>query len=144
MKFWDASAIIPLCIDEPQTKILQDIAKKDNAIAVWWGSLIECYSAFARLRRDGALKFEEEDQLREILASLSDTWTEIEPSEDIRDITGRLLLNHPLRAADSLQLAAAIVWADKKPRGHHFVCLDFRLREAVRKEGFSVLPAKVR
>lgn len=144
MKFWDASAIIPLCIDEPQTKILQDIAKKDNAIVVWWGSLVECYSAFARLRRDGALKFEEEEQLRGILASLSDTWTEIEPSEDIRDITGRLLLNHPVRAADSLQLAAAIVWADKKPRGHHFVCLDFRLREAARKEGFSVLPAKVR
>ncbi|MDP2277716.1 MAG: type II toxin-antitoxin system VapC family toxin [Nitrospirota bacterium] len=144
MKFWDASAIIPLCIDEPQTKILQDIAKKDNAIVVWWGSLVECYSAFARLRRDGALKFEEEEQLRGILASLSDTWTEIEPSEDIRDITGRLLLNHPLRAADSLQLAAAIVWADKKPRGHHFVCLDFRLREAARKEGFSALPAKVR
>lgn len=144
MKFWDASAIIPLCIDEPQTKILQDIAKKDNAIVVWWGSLVECYSAFARLRRDGALKFEEEDQLRGILASLSDTWTEIEPSEDIRDVTGRLLLNHPLRAADSLQLAAAIVWADKKPRGHYFVCLDFRLREAARKEGFSVLPAKVR
>lgn len=144
MKFWDASAIIPLCIDEPRTKILQDIAKKDNAIVVWWGSLVECYSAFARLRRDSALKFEEEDQLREILVSLSDTGTEIEPSEDIRDITGRLLLNHPLRAADSLQLAAAIVWADKKPRGHHFVCLDFRLREAARKEGFSVLPAKVR
>lgn len=144
MKFWDASAIIPLCIDEPQTKILQDIAKKDNAIVVWWGSLVECYSAFARLRRDGALKFEEEEQLRGILAYLSDTWTEIEPSEDIRDITGRLLLNHPLRSADSLQLAAAIVWADKKPRGHHFVCLDFRLREAARKEGFSALPAKVR
>ncbi|PIV67417.1 MAG: hypothetical protein COS10_01165 [Nitrospirae bacterium CG01_land_8_20_14_3_00_44_22] len=144
MKFWDASAIIPLCIDEPQTKILQDIAKKDNAIVVWWGSLVECYSAFAHLRRDGALKFEEEDQLRGILASLSDTWTEIEPSEDIRDITGRLLLNHPLRAADSLQLAAAIVWADKKPGGHYFVCLDFRLREAARKEGFSVLPTKGR
>jgi len=144
MKFWDASAIIPLCIDEPQTKILQDIAKKDNAIVVWWGSLVECYSAFARLRRDGALKFEEEEQLRGILASLSDTWTEIEPSEDIRDITGRLLLNHPLRAADSLQLAAAIVWADKKPGGHYFVCLDLRLREAARKEGFSVLPTKGR
>jgi hypothetical protein len=46
----------------------------------------------------------------------------------------------PLRAADSLQLAAAIVWADKKPKGHHFVCCDNRLREAAKKEGFSVLP----
>jgi len=28
-----------------------------------------------------------------------------------------LLSMLPLRAADSLQLAAAIVWADKKPKG---------------------------
>lgn len=143
MKFWDASAVIPLCIEEPQTKIVQDIAKKDNAFVVWWGSLIECYSAFARLYREGSLKYQEEEQVREVLFSLASVWTEIEPSEDIRDIAVRLLLNHPLRAADSLQLSAAIVWADKKPKGHHFVCFDVKLREAARKEGFAVLPAKI-
>ena len=143
MKFWDASAVIPLCIEEPQTKIVQDIAKKDNAFVVWWGSLVECYSAFARLHRDGFLGSQEEEQVWEILSSLATTWTEIEPSEDIRDIAVRLLLNHPLRAADSLQLAAAIVWADKKPKGQHFVCFDHRLREAARKESFTVLPTKI-
>lgn len=143
MKFWDASAVIPLCIDEPQTKIVQDIAKKDNALVVWWGSLVECYSAFARLHRDGFLGSQEEEQVWEILSSLATTWTEIEPSEDIRDIAVRLLLNHSLRAADSLQLAAAIVWADKKPKGQHFVCFDHRLREAARKESFTVLPTKI-
>jgi len=140
MKFWDASAVIPLCIEEPQTKAVQDIAKKDEALIVWWGSLIECHSAFARLQRDGYLRPTEEDQVREILSSLESAWTEMEPSEDIRDIALRLLFSHPLRAADSLQLAAAIVWADKKPKGHHFVCCDNRLREAAKKEGFSVLP----
>lgn len=143
MKFWDASAVIPLCIEEPQTKIVQDIAKKDNALVVWWGSLVECYSAFARLHRDGFLGSQEEEQVWEILSSLATTWTEIEPSEDIRDIAVRLLLNHSLRAADSLQLAAAIVWADKKPKGQHFVCFDHRLREAARKESFTVLPTKI-
>lgn len=143
MKFWDASAVIPLCIDEPQTKIVQDIAKKDNAFVVWWGSLVECYSAFARLHRDGFLGSQEEEQVWEILSSLATTWTEIEPSEDIREIAVRLLLNHSLRAADSLQLAAAIVWADKKPKGQHFVCFDHRLREAARKESFTVLPTKI-
>jgi len=143
VKFWDASAIIPLCIEEPNTKAVQDIAKKDNAIVVWWGSLIECYSAFSRLYREGFLKFQEEEQVRNVLSSLSSVWTEIKPGEDIRDIAMRLLLNHPLRAADSLQLAAAIVWTDKKPREHNFVCFDVRLREAARKEGFTVLPAKI-
>ncbi|MDP3296177.1 MAG: type II toxin-antitoxin system VapC family toxin [Thermodesulfovibrionia bacterium] len=143
MKFWDASAIIPLCIDEPQTDIVQEVVKKDPSIVVWWGSLIECKSAFARLHREGFLDSQGEEQVQEVLTSLSTVWTEVEPAEDIRDIAIRLLLNHPLRAADSLQLAAAILWANNRPKGHHFVCFDLRLREAVRKEGFSVLPANV-
>lgn len=142
MKFWDASAIIPLCIDERQTSVVRDIAKKDGALVVWWGSTVETYSAFARIRRDSVLWADDEASALLVLSELAAAWTEIEPSDDIREITRRLLQNYPLRAADSLQLAAAIVWSGKSPRGHHFVCLDTRLREAAAKEGFSVLPAK--
>lgn len=46
---------------------------------------------------------------------------------------------HPLRAADSLQLAAAIVVADGAPRALPFVTLDDRLALAADKEGFPVL-----
>ncbi|MGB2827951.1 MAG: hypothetical protein WBC50_07130, partial [Dehalococcoidales bacterium] len=70
------------------------------------------------------------------------SWTQIEPSQDIRDMAGRLLRLHPLRAADSLQLAAALIWAEKNPKGHHFVCLDNTLREAARNEGFTLLPSE--
>lgn len=142
MIFWDASAIIPLCINEPQTKVVKNILKKDGSMAVWWGSVVECHSAFARLRRDSFLKHKEEDQVRSLIAILSEAWTEIEPSEDIRDIASRLLLLHPLRAADSLQLAAALVWTGKSPKGYNFACLDRRLRDAARKEGFTVIPAE--
>jgi hypothetical protein len=48
--------------------------------------------------------------------------------------------SHPLRAADALQLAAALVWCDEAPQGTAFVCLDDRLRDAARREGFAVLP----
>ena len=140
MKFWDASAIIPLCIEEPRTRAVQDVAKKDGSFVVWWGSIVECYSAFSRLRRDGTITRDEDAQVRAVLSSLSEAWTEIEPSDDIRDLTQRLLRNHPLRAADALQLAAAIIWTDKTPKGHHFVCLDTRLRDAASSEGFTVLP----
>jgi uncharacterized protein len=140
MKFWDSSAIIPLCIEELQTRAVQDIAKKDAAIVVWWGTLVECYSAFSRLRRDGILTSKDEAQIRALLGELSGAWTEIEPSDDIRDITFRLLRNYPLRAADALQLAAAVVWAEKLPRGHQVVCLDARLRDALAREGFEILP----
>lgn len=141
MKFWDASALIPLYIEGPQTKAVRAIAKIDGDIVTWWGSPVECYSAVARLRREGFLKPKEEDQIRHLMALLAEASTEIEPSAEIRVIAARLLLAHPLRAADSLQLAAGLVWAGTIPRGHHFVCLDDRLRSAARTEGFTLLPA---
>lgn len=141
MKFWDASALIPLYIEGPQTRAIRAIAKADGDFVAWWGSPIECYSAFARLRREGFLKPKEEDQIRHLLDLLVDAWTEIEPGTEIRVIAARLLLAHPLRAADSLQLAAGLMWTGTTPRGHHFVCLDDRLRSAARTEGFTLLPA---
>ncbi len=140
MKFWDASAIIPLCIDEQTTPRIREIAKKDGSLVVWWGSIVEIYSAFARLFREGALSSGDGAEAFAVLTKLAEAWTEIEPSDDIRDITRRLLQNYPLRAADSLQLAAAIIWTGKTPKGHHFVCLDGRLRDAAAREGFTVLP----
>lgn len=142
MMFWDSSAIIPLCVDEPRTKVIKDIVKKDDSMVAWWGGPVECFSAFARLRRDNFLSASEEDRVRQLIHMLSTSWTQIEPSQDIRHMAGRLLRLHPLRAADSLQLAAALIWAEKNPKGHHFVCLDNRLREAARNEGFTLLPTE--
>ena len=58
--FWDSSAIIPLFLEESPTRTIRGIVNKDAAIATWWGSLIECYSTFARLRRERVLKPAEE------------------------------------------------------------------------------------
>ena len=49
-------------------------------------------------------------------------------------------LSDDLLAADAMQLAAALVWADGNPDQRGFVCLDQRLREAARSEGFSLFP----
>jgi uncharacterized protein with PIN domain len=78
MMFWDASALIPLLVEGPQTKTIKDIVKKDSDIVVWWGSYIECFSAFTRLGREGFLKVRENDQLRHFLTLLAENWTEIE------------------------------------------------------------------
>jgi len=45
-----------------------------------------------------------------------------------------------LRAADALQLAAALAWAQEQPLGRELVSLDLRLREAAQGEGFTILP----
>jgi predicted nucleic acid-binding protein len=64
----------------------------------------------------------------------------VAPTLRLREAAGRALAAHPLRAADALQLAAALVWSHEGS-GEAFVCLDDRLRDAARREGFEVLPA---
>lgn len=143
MMFWDASAVIPLCVKEPKTPLVKRIAEKDGSLVAWWATPIECYSAFARLRREDILTTEGEGRARRIVSSLAAEWSEIQPGSRLREGAARALLLHPLRAADSLQLASALLWANDRPSGHHFVCLDTRLREAARREGFTVLPEKI-
>ena len=140
MKFWDSSAIIPLCVKEPATDTMIELAREDSDFAVWWGSGIECCSSLARLRRDKIITTAQEDLLRDLLQKMQGHWTEVEPTDEVRSHARRLLLRHPLRAADAMQLAAALVWADGSPEELGFVCLDQRLREAARSEGFLLLP----
>ncbi len=141
MKFWDASAIVPLCLDEPWTPLLTQVLAEDPLMIVWWGSMVECWSAFARLRRDGIFQTSDEEQARALLARLATVWTEILPSQAVRDHAAHALQWHPLRAADGLQLAAALVWVQGQSSGQPFVCLDHRLRAAAQREGFLLIPS---
>ena len=141
MKFWDASAIIPLCIEEPWTSFLTQLLADDMLMIVWWGSVVECWSAFARLRREGIFNPRDEEQARTMLARLATAWTEVLPSQAVRDQAAHALHVYPLRAADALQLAAALVWVQNQSVGQSFVCLDHRLRAVAQREGFLLVPA---
>jgi hypothetical protein len=44
-----------------------------------------------------------------------------------------------LRAADSLQLAASLVWCEQRPSKRNFICGDQQLAKAAESAGFSVL-----
>ena len=139
MIFWDTSAVIPLIIDEPTTEPLRAVWKQDSGMVVWWGMFVECASALARMGRDGVVPDREVDVARDLLGTLASSWTEVLPTDGVREHAGRILLRHPLRAADALQIGAAMVWADDRPRGHPFCTRDARLAEAARLEGFRVV-----
>ncbi len=138
MKFWDASAIVPLLVAEESTRRLQTLAAEDSAMLVWWGSTVECISALARLERDGALNVRAMALALQRLRQLSAGWHEVDPSDEIRETAARFLRVHPLRAADALQLAAAFAAAERRPASLELVTLDERLANAARKEGFAV------
>jgi len=139
MRYWDASAIIPLIVGEKSTPYCQRLLDADDVIVTWWGTEIECVSALARLERDGYLVPEAMNDALARLGVLLNSWFEVEPREEVRETARRLLRVHPLCAADSLQLAAAIVAAEHRPSSLGFVCADRRLAGAAGRENFTVL-----
>ncbi|HEX3247229.1 MAG TPA: type II toxin-antitoxin system VapC family toxin [Chloroflexota bacterium] len=140
MRFWDASVVVPLLLDEPRSAEVGAIRQTDPDIVVWWGTRIECWSAISRRVREGLLSGDERAATIELFGHFFSWVTEIQPAEQLRLRAERLLSVHPLRAADALQLAAALIWSDDRTRDIAFVCLDARLREAAVREGFSVCP----
>jgi len=140
VKFWDSSAIIPLCLKEQMSETVKRLIKADEDIVVWWVTRVECLSALSRRRREGVLGNNSELKAKTLLSALSEEWSEVQPSEPVRQRAERLLAIHPLRSADAFQLAAALIWAQENPQGLEIVCLDQNLREAGHKEGFTLLP----
>ncbi|HEX9581181.1 MAG TPA: PIN domain-containing protein, partial [Gemmatimonadales bacterium] len=138
MRFWDTSAILPLLVEESHTKAMVELMRDDPAAAVWWLTPVECWSALARLEREGRLTEVGVAAAAALLREAARRWTEVPPLERIRDQASRLLRLHPLRAADALQLAAAVVLADFEPQALPVVTLDDRLAAAARREGFEV------
>jgi predicted nucleic acid-binding protein len=106
---------------------------------VWWGTQVECASAITRLERDGALDEPAVTLAFERLKQLAAGWHEVDPSDAVREAAVRFLRVHPLRAADSLQLAAAFVAAERRPSSLEVITLDDRLGAAARKEGFGLI-----
>lgn len=140
MRFWDSSAIVPLLVEESHTKTMLNLYKQEPHLLAWWGTEVECMSAIARLEREGKLSLESTVLAITRLRDLKNIWHEIQPIEDVRNVAERLLRVHVLRAADALQIAAALVVCEHRVSQLEFVCLDARLNLAAQKEGFCILP----
>jgi predicted nucleic acid-binding protein len=111
-------------------------------VAAWWGTPIEARGALARLAREGVLDDRSSRFAATRLAMLRRSWAEVLPTEQVRLLAEDALDRHALRAADALQLGAALVWCSEKPRRRRFVCFDERLRRVADQVGFTVLPTK--
>ena len=139
MRFWDSSAILPLIVEERTSDYATRCYEVNPELIVWWGTSVECASALARLERDGALETRDLTQALQQLQALQSAWNEVQPLDTVRAAAQRLLRLHTLRAADALQLGAALVAADHRPQGWEFVCLDARLAAAAEREGFGIV-----
>ena len=138
MRFWDTSAAVPLVVRQPASVRADLWFAEDPDVVIWTLTTIEITSALWRLRREDAL---EEAEVRaaelrtEQLAAGSFIVADV---DSVKLLAVRLLRVHALRAADALQLGAALVWSGDRPEGKTLHTLDERLALAARREGFSV------
>lgn len=141
MRFWDTSALLALVVAESETARAERWLREDPVVLVWTLTRVELLSALARRRREDPRAARRLAGARAEVLGTWERWTEVTAVELVRRHAERLVETHPLRAADALQIAAAIVAAEERPEGIGFVTFDRRQAEAADREGFRVLGA---
>jgi predicted nucleic acid-binding protein len=142
--FWDASVLVPLCVNQPPHTVSSEMVLKRYAVNVWWGTSVEIMSALTRLRRSGMTSELEFQAAKAQLSRMIDDWNLVAPSNDLKALAAQILENYALRAADAFQLAAALEWCESQSSGVVFLTADKRLAEAAGRSGFSLEPGLVR
>lgn len=138
MKFWDASAVVPLLVPQEPTPRMEAEFVADPAVGVWCLTAVEAWSGVCRMRRESRIDSPGMRAARKRLQELTGSWIEVDDIRAVRLRAQRLLETHSLRAGEALQLAAALVLVSDVPQRLPFVTLDVRLAEAAEKEGFEI------
>ena len=136
--FWDASALVAVCVPlqgAPEARLLLHQYKP----VVWWGTSVEIWSAVIRLVREGVLTERQQQNAADRLSALRSSWREVQPTIRVRELAESHLTRYKLRAADSLQLAAALDWCSERPKHRYFFSRDRSLADAARQAGFMVI-----
>ena len=144
MRFWDASALVPLLVSEPATDVVARLLRSDPDIVVAWTATIECVSACVRRHRERVASDTQLAGALNRLRDLSAYWNVAEPTNALRSAAEKLVARHAIRTADAIQLASATVAAEGSGTAMEFVCFDRRLALAATTEGLRVVPDATR
>jgi uncharacterized protein len=142
VRYWDASALVPLFIEEASTPEVEGWRAADPGITTWMMTRVEVISGIARRKREWPDLLARWNRAIREVHEVASRWIEISDAAATRVHAERIVMGHPLRAADALQLGAALVAADGDPQSLELVTLDNRLAEAARREGFPVLTVR--
>lgn len=140
MNFWDSSALLPLIIREPSSKKMLDLKEDSEIILTWTLTPVEIISTLCRLQRMDQIDIAGFEKALKNWKNLEEGIYLIKDIEAVKQRATRLLRTHPLKAADALQLASALIACSDVTPPHSFVSLDKQLTHAAAREGFQVLP----
>lgn len=140
MRYWDASALVPLMVSESESDRVRNLLREDSRIVTWAWSAVELAGAVERRFWEGGLSRQERRNCLDAFAALAKQWDEVADLFATRTRALPLLARHSIRAADAAQLGAALLVTEDNPAELEFVCLDQRLALAAEKDGLRVLP----
>jgi predicted nucleic acid-binding protein len=98
----------------------------------------ETHAAFSRRSREGRLKRQTTRRLALRFDRDWESYDIVVLSENVLQLARQMLYRHPLRSADAIHLASALLLARTSPTARwSFVCADGRLCDAANAEGFE-------
>lgn len=140
MRYWDASALVPLFLAERESRRVLEWLSEDDGVVTWVWTRTEVVSAIERRAREGVFSRSERRLVLGRFNRHAARWDEVADMLAVRSRAELLLARHPLRAADAGQLGAALLVRDQFGGALPFVCLDERLSAAAELEGLRVIP----
>ncbi len=139
MRYWDASALVPLLVAEADSDLVRNWLSEDDHIVTWVWTRTEITGAIERRTREGLISRPQRREVLDRLTVLADGWDEVTEVLAIRTRADALLARYPLRAADAGQLGAALLVREQLAGPLTFACRDQRLLSAADLEGLRIL-----
>jgi predicted nucleic acid-binding protein len=138
--YFDTSALVKLCVLETGTPLAVALWEGGDALLTSRIADVEVRAVLAAAERIGRIDAAPASLARERWDELWPGLGNVEVTPAIADAAGALADRRPLRAADAIHLASALVVREVDVL---FAAWDRRLADAARAEGLLVLPQNV-
>jgi len=139
MLYWDTSALFAFVIAEKHSGQIRDQVAKQGVSATYTAIItpLEFESAIQRRLSERTLNLREADRARLFGVDFRKRAYLVPLDQNALDTALHLQKIYGLRPGDAIQLASARLGTDN-PSRVRFLCLDERLTEAAKREGFQV------
>jgi uncharacterized protein len=138
VRYYDTSALVKQYLQEAGSKLVLELLKSGEKVYTASLTYAETHAAFSRRTREGRLARETTKRLALRFDKDWESYDIVVLSENVFRLARQMLYRHPLRSADAIHLASALLLARTSPRSSwSFVCADGRLCDAAKSEGFQ-------
>jgi predicted nucleic acid-binding protein len=137
--YWDSSALVASFIEEQKTESIRTFSIEAGSLRAYTAIItpLEIESAIQRKLKEMSITLKQAREAHLLTIDFRRQSYLVVGDQIVLDIALHLQKIYSLRVADALQLASARAGTDD-PSKIYFLCLDHKLSEAAKREGFHV------